>query len=148
MPAYSIPYNPEHLAAIPVHLKQPMSSPDDGALHDILIRLYDAYQPLERVFVTCRANNDTIAINVYPLSGATYNRHEVFLIHAKIDEIIDYIPWSSKRNSEVYKETELSIISALRLWFWGRKGTKGEILFKVSYAFARAITFRDCENEI
>lgn len=105
---------------MPEHLQQISSSGDESGMHGTWTRLHDAYQPLERVFVTCRANNDTIAINVYPQSGATYNRHEAFRIHAKTGEIVGYTPWSSKRNSQVYKEAELNLHIGSILGFPGK----------------------------
>ncbi len=96
--------------------KSEITAPVQSALNtgsesfeDTWNNLHNAYTPLERSFVTFIPGKDTLALNIYPQQGATYNRHDRFLVNPQTGKVISHDPWSEKRNSEIYKEAELNL---------------------------------------
>ncbi len=71
--------------------------------------LLNAYGPLERSFLSFSMKHDSVLVSLFHEKGATYNRHDVYKISKTTGEIFGFRPWTSRANSEIYKQAELGL---------------------------------------
>ena len=87
-------------------VQQPGADTTFAATYDSLLRVYG---PLERSFLSFNMKHDSVLVSLFYLKGATYNRHDVYKVSKTHGKIFSFRHWTSRANSEIYKEAELNL---------------------------------------